>query len=122
MNINEIIKVKSILIAIIIIVIFSLLSTDSSTIIPFFLFVGILMGIILGNDKRIALINSFIASLIGSFISFAISTVIVYYTESPLYAIAVIQSAKFLLIFYVVITVIGAAIGYYIRDEIKNKG
>lgn len=102
--------------------IFSLLSTDSSTIIPFFLFVGILMGIIVGNDKKIALTNSFVASLIGSIISFMISTVIVYYTESPLYAIAVIQSAKILLIFYVVITMIGSAIGYYIRDEIKNKG
>lgn len=80
------------------------------------------MGIIIGNDKRIALVNSFIASLIGSTISFAMSTIIVYYTESPLYAIAVIQSAKYLLIFYVVIAIIGAAIGYYVRDEIKNKG
>lgn len=80
------------------------------------------MGIIIGNDKRIALVNSFIASLIGSIISFAMSTIIVYYTESPLYAIAVIQSAKYLLIFYVVIAIIGAAIGYYVRDEIKNKG
>jgi hypothetical protein len=114
-------KLKSIIIAVLIIIIFSLLSNDSSTIIPFFLFVGILMGIMVGNDKQIALLNTFIASFIGSIITFAISTVIIYYTESPLYAIAVIQSAKFLLIFYVAMSVIGAAIGYYIRDELKNK-
>lgn len=102
------------------ILIFSLLSSDASIIIPLFFFVGIIVGMIEKEDMKIGMLNAFIASFIGAIISFAISVIVIYYAESPLYAIGVIQSAKFLLIFYVAMAIVGSAIGYYVADEIDN--
>jgi len=121
-NFKEIIDTKVILISIVLILAFTTLST-STAVAPFFMFVGIIIGIIESNDKTKILTNTIIATVIGSIISFIISIIVVYYTESPLYAIVTLQSYPVYLVLnllYIILALTGGMIGYYIVDEIKN--
>lgn len=121
-NFKEIIDTKVILISIVLILAFTTLST-STAVAPFFMFVGIIIGIIENNDKTKILANTIIATVIGSIISFIISIIVVYYTESPLYAIVTLQSYPVYLVLnllYIILALTGGMIGYYIVDEIKN--
>jgi hypothetical protein len=121
-NFKEIIDTKVILISIVLILAFTTLST-STAVAPFFMFVGIIIGIIESNDKTKILANTIIATVIGSIISFIISIIVVYYTESPLYAIVTLQSYPVYLVLnllYIILALTGGMIGYYIVDEIKN--
>ncbi|MBE6487501.1 MAG: hypothetical protein E7Z86_02150 [Methanosphaera stadtmanae] len=121
-NFKEIIDTKVILISIVLILAFTTLST-STAVAPFFMFVGIIIGIIESNDKTKILANTTIATVIGSIISFIISIIVVYYTESPLYAIVTLQSYPVYLVLnllYIILALTGGMIGYYIVDEIKN--
>jgi hypothetical protein len=64
-NFKEIIDTKVILISIVLILAFTTLST-STAVAPFFMFVGIIIGIIESNDKTKILANTIIATVIGS--------------------------------------------------------
>lgn len=121
-NIKEIIDTKVILISVVLILAFTTLSA-STAVAPFFMFVGIIIGIIEYDDKTRILVNTILSSFTGSVISFIISIVIVYYTESPLYAIVTLQSYPVYLVLYVlyiILALCGGMIGYYVVDEIKK--
>lgn len=121
-NIKNILKGKTIPLTILMILACSLLTGDSTLIIPSLLFIGIFVGIMKKSTINEVILTGFIGFLIGSIIAIIISLITVYYTEGGLYAIAVIQYSWFYIIFYTFIGCIGSALGYYVRDEIKNRG
>ncbi len=87
------------------------------------MFVGIIIGIIEYDDKAKILANTILSSVIGSIISFIISIIVVYYTESPLYAIVTLQSYPVYMVLnvlYIILALTGGMIGYYVVDEIKK--
>lgn len=121
-NIKELIDTKVILISVVLILAFTTLST-STAVAPFFMFVGIIIGIIEYDDKAKILANTILSSVIGSIISFIISIIVVYYTESPLYAIVTLQSYPVYMVLnvlYIILALTGGMIGYYVVDEIKK--
>ena len=121
-NINNIIKGKSIALTVLMILACALLTGDSALIIPSMLFIGILLGIMKKVTMNEVLLSSTIAFVIGSILTMIVSLINVYYSEGGLYAIAVIQYAWFYIIFYTFIGCVGSAIGYYLREEIDNRG
>lgn len=121
-NIRNTINKQLILISLILILAFTTLS-NNTTIAPFFLFVGIIIGICENNDKTRILVNTIISTIVGSVISFILSLIVVYYTESPLYAIITLQSLPVYLVLYVlyiVLALCGGLIGYYVVEEIRE--
>lgn len=121
-NIKNIVKGKSIALIILMILACSLLTGDSSIIVPSILFIGILSGIMKKGTMNEVLLSSFLAFIIGSVLTMIVSLINVYYSEGGLYAIAVIQYAWIYIIFYTFIGCVGSAIGFYIKEEIDNRG
>lgn len=121
-NIKNIIKGKSIALIILMILACSLLTGDTSIIIPSILFIGILGGIIKKGTMNEVLLSNFLAFVIGSILTMIVSLINVYYSEGGLYAIAVIQYSWIYIIFYTFIGCVGSAIGFYIKEEIDNRG
>ncbi|WP_292473674.1 hypothetical protein [Methanosphaera sp.] len=121
-NIKNIIKGKSIALIILMILACSLLTGDSSIIIPSILFIGIVGGIIKKGTMNEVLLSNFLAFVIGSILTMIVSLINVYYSEGGLYAIAVIQYSWIYIIFYTFIGCVGSAIGFYIKEEIDNRG
>lgn len=121
-NIKDIIKGKSIALIILMILACSLLTGDSSIIIPSILFIGIVGGIIKKGTMNEVLLSNFLAFVIGSILTMIVSLINVYYSEGGLYAIAVIQYSWIYIIFYTFIGCVGSAIGFYIKEEIDNRG
>lgn len=68
-----------------------------------------------------AIVASLITVIIGSIISITISAIVSYYEDGGLYTIFLLQSAQIMIIFYIFITIVGAALGYYIAEEFKMK-
>lgn len=87
---------------------------------PFILFVGIILGIIEDNNKNKIFITTFISTFVGTIIATILSMIVVYYTESPLFAIALIQNSLILIILYLILGLTGGLLGFYIKDELKN--
>lgn len=121
-NIKNIIKGKSIALIILMILACSLLTGDTSIIIPSILFIGIVGGIIKKGTMNEVLLSNFLAFVIGSILTMIVSLINIYYSEGGLYAIAVIQYSWIYIIFYTFIGCVGSAIGFYIKEEIDNRG
>ncbi len=121
-NFKNIIKGKSIALIILMILACSLLTGDSTLIVPSMLFIGMILGIMKKATMNEVIISGFISFVIGSFITMIVSLINVYYSEGGLYAIAVIQYSWIYIIFYTFIGCVGSAIGYYLREEIENRG
>lgn len=121
-NIKNIIKGKSIALIILMILACSLLTGDTSIIIPSILFIGIVGGIMKKGTINEVLLSNFLAFVIGSILTMIVSLINVYYSEGGLYAIAVIQYSWIYIIFYTFIGCVGSAIGFYIKEEIDNRG
>lgn len=119
-NIHEIISGNSIPITIVMILACTILVSDSTLVLPLFLFMGIIFGIIKRSSMKITLISSLLAFIIGSVISIAISLISIYYTYGALYAIMLVQSSLAYIIVYTIIGCIGSSVGYYVYDEIKT--
>ena len=121
-NFKEIFKGKTLALTILMILACSLLTGDSTIILPSLLFIGIIVGLMNKNTMNENLIKSFVAFITGSIIAFIISLISVYYTEGGLFAIALIHYSFVYIIIYTIIGCIGSALGYYVRNEIKNRG
>lgn len=121
-SIKNIIQGKTIPLTILMILACSLLTGDTTLIIPSLLFIGIFVGVMKKATMNEVLLTALIGFIIGSIIAFIVSLVTVYYTEGGLYAIAVIQYSVFYIVFYVIVGCIGSALGYHVREEIDNRG
>ena len=121
-NFKEIFKGKPLALTILMIMACSLLTGDSTIILPSLLFIGIFVGLMNKNTMNENLIRAFVAFITGSLIAFIISLISVYYTEGGLFAIALIQYSLVYIIIYTIIGCIGSALGYYVRNEIDNRG
>ncbi len=121
-NFKEIFKGKPLALTILMIMACSLLTGDSTIILPSLLFIGIFVGLMNKNTMNENLIRAFVAFITGSIIAFIISLISVYYTEGGLFAIALIQYSLVYIIIYTIIGCIGSALGYYVRNEIDNRG
>ncbi|WP_455645224.1 hypothetical protein [Methanosphaera sp.] len=97
----------------------SLLTGDTTIILPILLFIGIITGIMKKNPLNESILTALIAFVIGSIIAFIISLITIYYTYGGLYAIAVMQYSLFSIILYTIVGCIGDVIGYYIFTELK---
>lgn len=122
LNLGRIIKGKSIALVILMILACSLLTGDIALIIPSMLFIGILLGMMKKVTMNELIVCSIIAFVAGSLIAMIFSLINVYYSEGGLYAIAVIQYAWVYILYYTFIGSVGSAIGYYLREEIENRG
>ena len=120
-NYKNIIKGKTIPLIILMILACSLLTGDTTIILPSLLFIGILTGIMKKATMNELLLTTVLAFLIGSIIAFIVSLITVYYAEGGLYAIAVIQYAWLSVLLYTFVGCIGSALGYYVKEEIKKK-
>ncbi|MBE6493142.1 MAG: hypothetical protein E7Z84_00835 [Methanosphaera stadtmanae] len=119
MDLNKITKGKSIPLGIIIIIITYLISGLSTSVAPFILFTGILIGLMNSDDIKEAAVASFLASLIASVIVIIISLSIMTMSYGMAY-VAYFASPYILYgIMYVIAGVIGGIIGYYISNEIN---
>ena len=121
-NIKTIIRGKTIPLTVLMILACSLLTGDTAVIMPSLLFIGILVGIMKKATMNEILLTALIGFLVGSVIAFIISLITVYYTEGGLYAISVIQYSGILIIFYTFVGCVGSALGYYVKEEIDNRG
>ena len=100
----------------------SLLTEDISLIIPSMLFIGILLVIMKKVSMNELIVTSIIAFVLGSLIATIFSIISLYYTEGGLFAIAIIRYVWIYLIYYAFIGTVGSALGYYLREEIENRG
>jgi F0F1-type ATP synthase assembly protein I len=121
MDLNSIVKGKAIPIGIIIIVISYLASGSSSSILPFMLFVGIIVGIMKNSDIKESTVAALITSLIGAFIALILSILTVYISYGSLYALAMVSYSLVYVIIYIIVGTCGGALGYYIYNEIDKQ-
>jgi len=120
MDINQILKGKTIPLGVIIIVITYLSGGLSTSILPFVFFTGILIGFIKNNDKIEALIAGLIAAFIGSVITTIINVGFMYVLYGSAYVTYLLTNSLYLIILYIIGGAIGGIIGYYVSEEIKN--
>ncbi len=118
MDLNKITKGKSIPLGIIIIIITYLISGLSTSVAPFILFTGILIGLMNNDEISEAAVASFLSSLIASVIIIIISLGLM--TTSYGFQYVSYFAGPYVLygIMYIVAGVIGGIIGYYISNEI----
>lgn len=121
MDINHILKGKTVPLGIIIIIITYLVSGASSSILPFVFFTGIIVGIIKNRDVVEAGVAGLLVSLFGSIITTVISVGLMYVSYGSAYVSYVLGSSLIMVVFYVVVGAIGGVIGYYISKEIGDK-
>ena len=121
-NIKNIIRGKSIALIVLMILACSLLTGDSALIIPSILFIGILCGMMKRDTMNEVLLRSILTFVIASVLTMIVSLINVYYSEGGLYAIAVLQYSWIYIIYYSFMGSVGSAIGYYLREEIENRG
>ncbi len=120
MDINRILKGKTVPLGVIIIIITYLAGGLSSSILPFVFFTGILMGIIKNNDKIEALVAGLITAFIGSIITTIINIGFMYLLYGSSYVSYILTNSLYLIILYLIVGAIGGIIGYYVSEEIKQ--
>ena len=120
MDINEILKGKSIPLGAIIIIITYLAGGLSTSILPFVFFTGILMGFIKNKDKVEALVAGLITAFIGSIITTIINVAFMYLLYGSAYVTYLLTNSLYLIILYLIVGAIGGIIGYYVSEEIKQ--
>ncbi len=120
MDINQILKGKTIPLGVIIIVITYLAGGLSTSILPFVFFTGILIGFIKNSDKIEALVSGLITALIGSVITTLLNVAFMYVLYGSAYVMYVLSNSLYLIILYLIVGAIGGLIGYYVSEEINN--
>lgn len=118
MDINYVLKGKTVPLGIIIIIITYLVSGANSSILPFVFFTGILVGIIKSRDVVEAAVAGLATSFIASVITTIISVGLMYVSYGYAYVSYVLASSLYLIVFYIVVGAVGGVIGYYISGEI----
>lgn len=118
MDINQILKGRTIPLGVIIIIITYLVSGASSSILPFVFFTGIIVGLIKNEDMITSAVAGLITAFIGSIITTIISVGLMYISYGAAYVAYVLTSSLFMIIFYLVVGAVGGIIGYYISQEI----
>lgn len=120
MDINQILRGKTIPLGVIIIIITYLAGGLSTSILPFVFFTGILMGFIKNSDKIEALLSGLIAALIGSIVTAIINVGFMYLLYGPDYVSYILANTLYPMVLYVIVGAIGGLIGYYVSLEIKE--
>ena len=120
MDINQVLKGKSIPLGVIIIIITYLAGGLSTSILPFVFFTGILMGFIKNNDKIEALLAGLITAFIGSIITTIINVGFMFILYGSAYVSYMLSNSFYLIVLYLIVGAIGGIIGYYVSEEIKN--
>ena len=120
MDINQILKGKTIPLGIIIIIISYLAGGLSTSILPFVFFTGILMGFIKNNDTIEALVAGLIAALIGSIITTIINVAFMFILYGSAYVSYMLTNSIYLIVLYIIVGAIGGVIGYYVSEEIQQ--
>lgn len=118
MDLNNVIKGKAIPIGIIIILISYLTSGASSSIVPYILFTGVIIGIMKNNDLKESIAASGLATLIAAVLLSIFSFALTYLSYGAMYANYMLTSLTIYIIIYLVVGIVGGALGYFISKEI----
>lgn len=118
MDLNNAVKGKAVPLGIIIIIICYLTSGASSSIVPYILFTGLLVGIMRNDDIKESLVASAVSTLVGSVIVSIFSFAVTYLSYGSIYASYMITSLSIYILIYVVVGIVGGILGYYISNEI----
>ncbi|MDO5825336.1 MAG: DUF5518 domain-containing protein [Methanosphaera sp.] len=119
MDINNVTKGKIVPLGIIIIIITYLISGSSSSITPYILFTGIIIGLVKNQSVVESAVAGGLASLIGSFIVTILTLGFTYMIYGSLYLQYMLSSSLLYLAIYTLVGVIGGILGYYISKELK---
>lgn len=119
MQLNDITKGKAVPLGIIIIILCYLTSGAQSSIVPFILFTGILVGLMKNNDVKESAAASALTSFIGSFIVIAFTLIITYISYGSIYLNYILSSYIIYFVMYMIVGIIGGILGYYISKEIE---
>lgn len=118
MDLNNAIKGKAVPLGIIIIIISYLTSGASSSIVPYILFTGILIGIMKNDDMKESAVASGLATLVAAVLISIFSFAITYMSYGAVYANYMITSLTMYIIIYIVVGLVGGMLGYFISKEI----
>lgn len=119
MDINYVTKGKIVPLGIIIIIITYLIGGTTSSITPYILFTGIIIGLVKNQSVLDSAVAGGLTSLIGSFIVTMMTLAITYVIYGSLYVQYILTSSLVYLAIYVVVGIIGGALGYYISKELN---
>lgn len=119
MDINNVTKGKIVPLGIIIIIITYLISGSSSSITPYILFTGIIIGLVKNQSVVESAVAGGLASLIGSFIVTILTLGFTYMIYGSLYLQYMLSSSLLYLAIYTLVGVIGGILGYYISKELE---
>ncbi|RAP53196.1 MAG: hypothetical protein BZ137_07315 [Methanosphaera sp. rholeuAM130] len=119
MDINNVTKGKIVPLGIIIIIITYLISGSSSSITPYILFTGIIIGLVKNQSVAESAVAGGLASLIGSFIVTILTLGFTYMIYGSLYLQYMLSSSLLYLAIYTLVGVIGGILGYYISKELE---
>ena len=120
MDLNYITKGKALPLGVIIIIVTFLVSGASTSIVPYVFFTGILMGIIKSKGVVEAAVTGLITALLGSIISMALYMAIVMMSYGSEYAGYVLGSSFIIIILYLIVGIVGGAIGYFVKQELDS--
>lgn len=120
MDINQVLKGKTVPLGVIIIIITYLSGGLSTSILPFVFMTGILMGLIKNEDKIEALVTGLITALIGSIITTIINVGFMYVLYGSAYVSYILTNSLYMILLYLIVGAIGGIIGYYVSEEIKQ--
>jgi len=118
MDLNNAIKGKAVPLGIIMIIISYLTSGASSSIVPYILFAGILIGIMRNDDMTESAVASGIATLVAAVLISIFSFAVTYMSYGAVYANYMISSLTIYIIIYLVVGIVGGVLGYFISKEI----
>lgn len=119
MDINYVTKGKIVPLGIIIIIITYLISGSSSSITPYILFTGIIIGLVKNQSLLDSGVAGGLASLIGSFVVTILTLAFTYMLYGSLYMQYLLTSTLLYLVIYTLVGVIGGVLGYYISKEMN---
>ncbi|AWX33180.1 hypothetical protein AW729_08810 [Methanosphaera sp. BMS] len=119
MDINNVTKGKIVPLGIIIIIITYLISGSSSSITPYILFTGIIIGLVKNQSLSESAVAGGLASLIASFVVTILTLAFTYMIYGPLYVQYMLTSTLLYLVIYTLVGVIGGVLGYYISKELN---
>ena len=119
MDINYVTKGKIIPLGIIIIIITYLISGTSSSITPYILFTGIIIGLVKNQSVPDSAIAGGLASLIGSFIVTLLTLAFTYAVYGPLYMQYILTSSLLYIVIYTIVGIVGGVLGYFISKELN---
>ena len=119
MDINNVTKGKIVPLGIIIIIITYLISGSSSSITPYILFTGIIIGLVKNQSLGESAVAGGLASLIASFVVTILTLAFTYMIYGPLYVQYMLTSTLLYLVIYTLVGVIGGVLGYYISKALR---